>query len=172
MAPWVRRSGAFHEPDEIAIEGAVARANAPFGKPAGDLNAIREKLYDVMWDDVGISRDAASLARAQGALDELEARLDATGVADGNRAFNLTWHDWLNLKSLLLVSKSIRASAAAREDSRGAHYRADFPEVRDLEHSRYACVTWKDGAFSLEMRPVAFTRVKPGETLLKEKSAA
>jgi fumarate reductase flavoprotein subunit len=172
MAPWVRKSGAFHEPDESAIQDAIARTNAPFGKPAGDLNAIREALYDVMWDDVGIVRDAGSLARAEGKLDELEARLDATGVSGGTRAFNLTWHDWLNLKSLLLVSKSIRASATAREDSRGAHYRSDFPEVRDLEHSRYACVSWSNGTFGVDMRPVAFTRVKPGESLLKEKNAA
>jgi fumarate reductase flavoprotein subunit len=172
MAPWVRKSGAFHEPDAAAIEQAVARARAPLGKPAGDLNAIREKLYDVMWDDVGIVRDAASLQRAQGALDELEARLDATGVEAGSLAFNLTWHDWLNLKSLLLVSKSIRAAAVARDDSRGAHFRSDFPEVRDLERSSYTCVTWSDGAFGVAMRPVEFTRVKPGETLLEEATAA
>ena len=160
--------------DGRAVAGADAAANgrAPADGPGELLNAIRERLYDVMWDDVGIVRDSASLARAEGALDELEARLDATGVAGGSRAFNLTWHDWLNLKSLLLVSKSIRASAAAREDSRGAHYRSDFPEVRNLEHSRYACVTWSNGTFSTEMRPVAFTRVKPGESLLKDKSAA
>ena len=168
MAPWVRKSGAFHEPDEAAIGQAVARAQAPLGKPAGDLHAIREKLYDVMWDDVGIVRDAASLKRADGALDELEARLDATGVDGSNLAFNLTWHDWLNLKNLLLVSRSILASAVAREDSRGAHYRADFPEVRDLDRSRYTCVSWSDGRFGVAMKPVAFTRVKPGETLLKE----
>jgi fumarate reductase flavoprotein subunit len=172
MAPWVRRSGAFHEPDAAAIEQAVARARAPLGKPAGDLNAIREKLYDVMWDDVGIVRDAASLQRAQGALDELEARLDATGVEAGSLAFNLTWHDWLNLKSLLLVSKSIRAAAVARDDSRGAHFRSDFPEVRDLERSSYTCVMWSEGAFGVAMRPVEFTRVKPGETLLEEATAA
>jgi fumarate reductase flavoprotein subunit len=172
MAPWVRKSGVFHEPDEAAIGRSVARAQAPFGKPAGNLHAIREKLYDVMWDEVGIVRDAQSLRRAGGALDELEARLDATGVEASNLAFNLTWHDWLNLKNLLLVSKSIRAAAVAREDSRGAHYRADFPEVRDLDRSRHTCVTWSDGAFGVAMRPVEFTRVKPGETLLKEATAA
>ncbi len=172
MAPWVRKSGAYHEPDEDAIERAVARAQAPLGRPAGDLHAIREKLYDVMWDEVGIVRDAASLKRAGAALDELEGRLDATGVEGSNLAFNLTWHDWLNLKNLLLVSKSIRAAAVAREDSRGAHYRADFPEVRDLDGSRYTCVTWSDGAFDVAMQPVEFTRVKPGETLLKETAAA
>ena len=83
-----------------------------------------------------------------------------------NLAFNLTWHDWLNLKNLILVSKSIRFAAMAREDSRGAHFRSDFPDVRDLENSRYTCVTWKDGRFDSTTRPVKFTRVKPGESLL------
>ena len=101
-------------------------------RPAGDLNAIREALYEAMWDDVGIVRDAASLQRAAGKLDELEARLDSAGVESGDLSFNLAWHDWLNLKSLILVSKSIRAAAMAREDSRGAHFRTDFPDVRDL----------------------------------------
>jgi len=126
----------------------------------------------VMWDDVGIVRDAASLARAHAALDELEARLDATGVDGSNPAFNLTWHDWLNLKNLLLVSKAIRASAVVREDSRGAHYRSDFPEVRDLDRSRYTCVNWRNGRFDITTKPVEFTRVKPGETLLRETAAA
>ena len=124
-----------------------------------------------MWDEVGIERDAASLTRAARALDDLEAELDETGVADANLAFNLTWHDWLNLKSLLLVSQAIRTAAMAREDSRGAHFRADFPGVRDLENSRYTCVTWKEGRFDVTTKPVAFTRVKPGETLLTEAAA-
>jgi len=172
MPEWIRRNGDFHEPDAATVEKAVALATAPLGKPARDLNAIRERLYDVMWDDVGIIRDAASLKRAEAALDELETRLDATGMGAADLAFNLAWHDWLNLKNLLLVSKAIRASAVAREDSRGAHYRADFPEVRDLDHSRYTCVSWRGGRFEISTRPVEFTRVKPGETLLKEATAA
>jgi fumarate reductase flavoprotein subunit len=168
---WVRHNGNFHEPDEATVENAVACATAPLSRRPGDLNAIRERLYDVMWDDVGIIRDAASLRRAEGTLDELEKRLDATGVGAGNLAYNLTWHDWLNLKNLLLVSKAIRASAAAREDSRGAHFRSDFPDVRDLDRSRYTCVTWSGGAFGVNMRPVEFTRVRPGESLVEAAAA-
>jgi fumarate reductase flavoprotein subunit len=172
MSRWVSREGAYREPDRAAIENAVAHCRIPFGKPQGDLTQLREKLYDIMWDDVGIIRDAASLERAAVALSELEAQLDATGIAEDNLAFNLTWHDWLNMKSLLLTSQAIRFAAMAREDSRGAHFRADFPLVRDLENSRYTCVTWKEGRFASSTRPVLFTRVKPGETLLNESAAA
>ena len=169
---WIKANGGYRDPDTAAIDDALARCRAPLGRPAGNVAALREKLYDLMWDDVGIVRDAASLTRADAALNDLEAELDATGIAETNLAFNLTWHDWLNLKSLLLVSKSIRFAAMAREDSRGAHFRADFPDVRDLDNSRYTCVTWKDGKFESSTRPVVFTRVKPGETLLTEPTAA
>src|SRR5688572_4397778 len=169
---WVEANGAWREPDGYAVDAAIARCRVPLAKRAGDVAALRERLYDLMWDEVGIVRDAASLARAQTALADLEAELDETGVAEANLAFNLTWHDWLNMKSLLLVSNSIRFAAAAREDSRGAHFRADFPDVRDLENSRYTCVTWTEGRFTSSTRPVMFTRVKPGETLLTEPTAA
>jgi fumarate reductase flavoprotein subunit len=172
MPRWVKAHSGRREPDRAAIEEAIARCRIPLGKPRGDISDLREKLYDIMWDEVGIIRDAASLMRAESALADLEAQLDETGIAGSDLAFNLTWHDWLNLKSLLLVSNSIRFAAMAREDSRGAHFRSDFPQVRDLENSRYTCVTWKDGHFGSTTRPVIFTRVKPGETLLKEPAAA
>jgi fumarate reductase flavoprotein subunit len=165
---WLAANRGWREPDSIAIEAAMERCRAPLTKRAGNLPALREKLFDVMWDEVGIIRDAAGLARAEAALNAIEAELDETGIADANLAFNLTWHDWLNMKSLLLVSKAIRFAAVAREDSRGAHYRSDFPDVRDLEHSHYTCVTWRDERFNCSTRPVAFTRVKPGESLLNE----
>ena len=52
-------------------------------------------------------------------------------------------------------------------DSRGAHFRADFPEVRDLENSRYTSVSLKNARFACVTKPVVFTRVKPGQTLIK-----
>src|SRR4051812_35103020 len=159
IARWLQTNGEHRDPDRSAIDAAVERCRSPLRKPAGDLAGLREKLYDIMWDDVGIIRDAGTLARAEGALNDLEAELDETGVADSDLAFNLTWHDWLNLKSLILVSKSIRSAAVAREDSRGAHFRADFPEVRDLENSRYTCVRLSDGRFEVSTKPVVFTRV-------------
>jgi fumarate reductase flavoprotein subunit len=89
-------------------------------------------------------------------------------VADGDRAFNLTWHDWLNLRSLVEVSKVIALAALRRENSRGAHFREDFPDEGDLAGSTYTVVRQSGGALDITEEPVRFTIVRPGETLLKE----
>ena len=166
MAAWVTREGAFREADAAHLEAAQARALAPVGRPQTDLEPIRERLFEVMWDDVGIVRDAASLRRAQAALAEIDADLDRAGIAGTDLRFNLTWHDWLNLRSLVEVSHVIAAAALARENSRGAHYRADFPAPGDLASSMFTSAQRAGGQIDIAMKPVAFTRVKPGESLL------
>ena len=168
MAAWVRAEGAWVAPDEAAIAASVARHEAPFAQPPASLEPIREALFDCMWDDVGILRTADGLRRAAATLGELDARLAGTGVADGERAFHLGWHDWLNLESLIAVSRVIAASALEREDSRGAHYREDHPATSDLAASSYVVVQRQGNALDLRRDRVRFTRVAPGQTVIAE----
>jgi fumarate reductase flavoprotein subunit len=119
-----------------------------------------------MWLKVGIIRDAAGLRAALTELNSLQQELDRTAIADANRAFNLTWHDWLNLKNLVQVSQVIAEAALARTDSRGAHFREDFPEAGPLESSSYTSLRMESSGLKVGSKPVAFTRVKPGESLL------
>ena len=171
MAQWVQGRRLLDYDAERARQ-AIEAADRPFSLPAGDLHALRERLADCMWDDAGIVRDKAGLERAAARLETLQDELLEVGVADGNRAYNLTWQDWLNLDSLLHVSKAIVHAALAREDSRGAHFREDYPEVRDLENSWFSVIRMQGGALQLERRPVAFTRVSPGQTILTEEEAS
>ena len=171
MAAWVRAEGAWHEADEAAIAASVAWHEAPFANVPGSIEPVREALFDCMWDDVGILRTAEGLQRALKTLDELDRQLARTGVADGERAFNLNWHDWLNLKSLIAVSRVIATSALAREDSRGAHFREDHPQTGDLPGSSYIVVTQHGDQLAIRREPVRFTRVAPGQTILIEESA-
>ena len=172
IAAWVRRAGGLGEPDEDAVAAAVAACRAPLGRPPGDLEALRARLHEVMWEDVGIIRDAGGLARAETALVELGRDLAAIGVAADDLAYNVTWHDWLNLESLILVSRAIAAAARARADSRGAHYRADFPVPSPLEASSFTRVRLAGDALAVDTEGVRFTRVKPGETLSGNSAAA
>jgi fumarate reductase flavoprotein subunit len=120
-----------------------------------------------MWDDVGVIRDAAGLKRGLGKLAAIEGEVLQTGVADDDRAFNMTWHDWLNLRSLVEISKVIATAALWRENSRGAHFREDFPGEGDLAASAYTVARQRDGAIDITERPVRFTIVRPGQSLLK-----
>jgi fumarate reductase flavoprotein subunit len=168
MGITVRKDARLPDPDPAAIEKARERAFAPLGRRGGDLSAIREKLYAIMWDDVGILRDAAGLMRAHVALDQLAKEIDACGVPDPEKRYNLTWMDRLNLESLTLVSRAICAAALARENSSGAHYREDHPGNADPAQSRYTVARLRDGTLAIDWATVNFTRVRPGESLLHE----
>jgi fumarate reductase flavoprotein subunit len=164
--------GRFREPDADALLLALGRALRPFDRAGGgvELEAIRDRLHAVMWDDAGIVRDATGLARADAALADLALALDRYRLPASahDRRFNTTWHDWLNLNNLVAVSKVIVRAAQARENSRGAHFRADFPDAGELDTSSYTRVRTNGdaGAPRVETVPVRFTRVRPGQSLI------
>jgi fumarate reductase flavoprotein subunit len=173
MPRWIAENKPGHrEPDAHMLDAEIARALHPFGNKAGDLNALRETLLDAMWDHVGVVRDRAGIGRGLAAVDEIEAELLAAGVSDGDRRFNLTWHDWLNLRSLCEVSRVIALAALKRENSRGAHFRSDFPEPGDLSTSTFTVARQALSGIEISERPVEFTHVKPGETLIRDQIAA
>ncbi len=167
---------AFRKPDEDLLAAEIVRALHPFGRigsggPASDVHALRRRLMDLMWDDAGVMRTAGSLERALARLGDLKAELLETGLADGGRAFNLTWHDWLNLRSLVEVSEAIATAALARENSCGAHYREDFADESDPAGARFTVVRRNGGGLDVSAEPVNFSIVKPGESLLGEDHA-
>ncbi|MEM7428994.1 MAG: FAD-binding protein [Pseudomonadota bacterium] len=172
MAEETQARGAHEEPDTDIIDAEITRANYPFSKPPGDIHGLRNRLMDVMWDDVGVMRTGEGLKRGLAMVRELRAELMETGLADHDTVFNLTWHDWLNVQSLLDTSETIAEAALWRENSRGAHHREDFPEEGDLETSYFTIARQKDGNLDVGRAPVEFTIVKPGETLLREEPEA
>jgi fumarate reductase flavoprotein subunit len=166
MAQWVTQHGRLRAADEAAIERSVRDHLAAFAAAPASIEPIREALFDCMWEDVGILRDAQGLQRALATLDDLDAQLAATGVSDGDRGFNLSWHDWLNLRSLIAVSRVITTSALERQDSRGAHFREDHPQTGELAGSTYIVIRQDGPQLSVSREPVHFSRVTPGQSTI------
>ena len=160
------------DPDEALLHDEIARAHHPFSRAPGDVHAIRDKLMNVMWDDVGIMRTAGGIERGIEKVSELKAELMETGLADADMVFNLTWHDWLNVRSLIDVSEAIAKAAFSRENSRGAHFREDFPDQGELCTSCFTVVRRIADDVAVDHEPVEFTIVEPGDSIVDDMDPA
>jgi succinate dehydrogenase / fumarate reductase flavoprotein subunit len=111
------------------VDEAARRALAPFerGSDAEGPYQLQESLQTTMQNLVGIVRTHDEMERALGELDELKRRAERVGVP-GNREYNPGWHTALDLRHLLIISEAIARSALERRESRGGHFRDDFPE--------------------------------------------
>jgi len=122
--------------DATQIDAAERAALGPFerggGSDAEGPYKIQYDLQDVMQNNVGIVRTESEMQKAVESIQMLKARAAKVGAV-GNREYNPGWHTALDLSNLLACSEAIAVSALARKESRGGHFRDDFPN--------------KDGAF-------------------------
>jgi succinate dehydrogenase / fumarate reductase flavoprotein subunit len=115
--------------DEDQVEEMAREALAPFERKAGSSNPfdIQSRLQEMMQDLVGIARTSTELEEAIGNIQLLVSEASAVG-SDGNRGYNPGWHAALELKHMLTIAEAITRAALERKESRGGHYREDFPE--------------------------------------------
>ena len=160
------KMNALHDVDETVLDEELARAIAPLSAKPGNIQDLRNRLMNVMWDDVGVMRDASGIRRGIERIAALKLEMETIGVASNNLAFNLSWHDWLNLQSLIHTSEVIAKAGLSRENSRGAHFREDFPDAGPMDQSYFTVATDGDSGIEVSREAVKFTIVKPGESLL------
>jgi succinate dehydrogenase / fumarate reductase flavoprotein subunit len=112
----------------------------------------------MMQDLVGIVRNEEEMLRAQAELKKLRERAAKVKVI-GNREYNAGWHTALDLQNLLTVSEAITLAAVHRKESRGAHFREDFPN-KDVESGTFNLVIRKggDGKMEIVKQPIAEIR--------------
>jgi succinate dehydrogenase / fumarate reductase, flavoprotein subunit len=139
-----------------SVERATKRALAPFDRPqdATGPYQIQYELQELMQDNVGIVRREEELVRALEGIAKLKARADKVGVT-GNREYNPGWHTALDLHNLLTVSEAIARAAIDRKESRGGHFRDDFPD-KDPAYATFNTVVAKgpDGSMQLRRQPL------------------
>ena len=159
MAEWV--AGRPRPPISTAlVAAAVAAASAPLARNEGEnVYGLQAQLREVMWEHVGLIRSGEGLKRALAAIEEVGHRLDTVPVRGGG-AYNLAWQDWLNLKSQASAAWLIARSALERTESRGSHFRRDFPETASEAVTVMAGQAEGTGP-KVWTEPVRYTRLKP-----------
>ncbi|MBZ5600964.1 MAG: fumarate reductase/succinate dehydrogenase flavoprotein subunit [Acidobacteriia bacterium] len=154
-AKFAREHGAGQVNNE-QVEEAARWALAPFDRgPAGENPyTVQHDLQAMMQDLVGIVRQEEEMERAIEGIQALKARAAKAGIA-GNREYNNGWHTALDLNNLLTVSEAIAMAALIRKESRGAHFRDDYPEKSKYWSERNLRITkGADGHPRVEEVPV------------------
>ena len=142
--------------DTQATDEAARRAVEPFERSTKGEGPyeVQYALQEMMQDLVGIVRNEAEMRRALEGLGPLRERTNRVGVG-GHREYNPGWHAALDLHNLLTVSEAITRSALERRESRGGHFREDYP-VKDPNFGTLNFVVRKgrDGRMEVSRAPI------------------
>jgi succinate dehydrogenase flavoprotein subunit len=160
VAAWVKNQKQ-DEPRTGQIAETQAAANQSLERKNGESPwALRDELGKIMWERVGIVRSGPGLRRALEETAALASRAERMAVP-GGRGFNLTWQQALDMRNLLTASELIARSALMREDSRGAHYREDFPQTNNAEWLKNIYASRNGDGPKFWTAPVKLGRLKP-----------
>lgn len=125
---------------------------------------IREDLRHLMQEHVSITRTEASLRVALNQLQELRARYRRVKLEDRGSVFNQNLLEAWETGCLLDVAEATAASALARTESRGTHYREDYPKRDDVNWLKHTLLFRRaDGEYEAKFKPVVITRFQPKE---------
>jgi succinate dehydrogenase / fumarate reductase, flavoprotein subunit len=141
--------------DDREVASYAQRALEPFERTAGENPfQVQYDLQEVMQNLVGIVRKEDELLKAMEELKKLHDRFNTVRVT-GNREYNTGWHTALDLKHLLTVSEAITRAAIERKESRGAHFREDYPQKDEQTgNCNLIIVKGKDGEMMLKRIPI------------------
>jgi len=157
--------------DNSQVEAAARHALEPFERgPNGEgPYQVQHDLQEMMQDLVGIVRKQDEIARALEGIQKLWQKANRAGCS-GNREYNPGWHTALDLANLLTVAEAIARSALERKESRGAHFREDYPD-KDAAFSKINIVLRKqpDGTMQVRREPIPEMRAELAQIIQEMK---
>jgi succinate dehydrogenase / fumarate reductase flavoprotein subunit len=155
--------------DSSQIEDAAREMLVPFERKEGESPyTIHRDLQETMQNLVGIFRNKEDLIRALEELGKLKERAGRLSI-EGSRLFNPGWHLAQDLKAMLTVSEAVTRSAFAREESRGAHSRIDYPDLDPTWGTKNNVTVREETTMTLRQSPVQEMPIDLKQLVAEEK---
>jgi succinate dehydrogenase / fumarate reductase flavoprotein subunit len=124
---------------------------------------IRKEMARTMTDCCGVFRDSERLSRGLEKIRELKERFKCVALTDRGDFFNNELLSVLELQNMLDISEAILISAAVRKESRGAHFRLDYPKRDDKNWLKHSVITRSGDEYRLSFKDVSITKFQPAE---------
>jgi succinate dehydrogenase flavoprotein subunit len=140
--------------DDAEVAQAEREALGPFESAEGaNPFLLHDDLKDKMQTFVGIIRNEQDLKTGLGHVDRLR-EASSRAKVEGNRHYNASWHQAIDMRNMLIVSEAMARAALARKESRGGHAREDYPEM-DKGHFSKVNILARKTAAGMEIEEVA-----------------
>jgi succinate dehydrogenase / fumarate reductase, flavoprotein subunit len=147
---------------ERALKAEQARVATLMSNPGPERAwQLREELGKALSHNLGIFRTRASMTSALEAVRDLQVRAGRIVLQDHGQVFNSDLIQAFELNALLDVAETIVVGALAREESRGAHYRGDFPQRDDVNWLKHSLAYRTSEGPKLNYAPVTITQFQP-----------
>ena len=126
-------------------------------------NDIRNEMKEVMMEKCGVFRDADNLKSCIATIQGLQERHTKGRVTDKGLLFNTELYEIIELGNMLKMAEIIATTALARQESRGGHYRTDFPKRDDQEFLKHSLVYQSEDGMEIKSKKVIVTKYQPKE---------
>jgi succinate dehydrogenase / fumarate reductase flavoprotein subunit len=146
------------------VEAARGRVDDLLARDGGEsLYELRKELRATMDVKVGVFRTGEGLRQALDTIREIRKRSEKAPVADKSRTYNTNLFHALELANLVDLAETVVTGGLAREESRGAHARTDFPKRDDEKWLRHTLCSRDGQGLRLDYKPVTIDTWKPVE---------
>ncbi|RXT07207.1 FAD-binding protein [Ammoniphilus sp. CFH 90114] len=150
---------------ESQVNRFVQEILQPFNNETGENPFdLRKELGKLMWEKVGLVRNGQDLKIAIDRLEEMAERVSHCKVS-GGKAYNLAWHEVLNVKNMVEIGRMIALAAYTRNESRGSHYRSDYAITDNENWYKNIYMTQNGAKPAMKIEEVQFTHMLPEELL-------
>ncbi|QWK18947.1 MAG: FAD-dependent oxidoreductase [Hydrogenobacter thermophilus] len=127
------------------------------------LANIRKRMGEITWEKMGIFRDEKSLISAYEELSELLQRWEKIPVVDKSKVFNTNLIELMELRNMLEIARAVAYAALHRRESRGGHYREDYPERDDENFLKHTLIKQEGDKLIIDYIPVRILKYQPAE---------